>query len=82
MDPRLLELLVCPVTKGPLDYDRELTELTSLCESGAQHMTELEATLRARADIPTLKVRFTRVFGWYIANRTPSSPSATGMSGE
>ena len=49
-----------------LDYDRELTELTSLCESGAQHMTELEATLRARADIPTLKVRFTRVFGWYI----------------
>ena len=25
MDPRLLELLVCPVTKGPLDYDREET---------------------------------------------------------
>ncbi|GAB3758026.1 Trm112 family protein [Ramlibacter monticola] len=29
MDPRLLELLVCPVTKGPLDYDRERHELLS-----------------------------------------------------
>ncbi|HYZ21186.1 MAG TPA: Trm112 family protein, partial [Rhodopila sp.] len=22
IDPRLLEILVCPVTKGPLEYDR------------------------------------------------------------
>ncbi len=29
MDTRLLELLVCPVTKGPLDYDRERLELLS-----------------------------------------------------
>ena len=29
MDPKLLELLVCPVTKGPLDYDREKHELIS-----------------------------------------------------
>jgi uncharacterized protein len=29
MDPKLLELLVCPVTKGPLDYDRERQELIS-----------------------------------------------------
>ena len=29
MDGKLLELLVCPVTKGPLDYDRERGELTS-----------------------------------------------------
>lgn len=29
MDSRLLELLVCPVTKGPLDYDRERQELLS-----------------------------------------------------
>ena len=29
MDPRLLELLVCPVTKGPLDLDRERQELIS-----------------------------------------------------
>ena len=29
MDTRLLELLVCPVTKGPLEYQRESQELTS-----------------------------------------------------
>ena len=29
MDPKLLELLVCPVTKGPLRYDRGAQELVS-----------------------------------------------------
>ena len=29
MDPKLLELLVCPVTKGSLEYDREKNELIS-----------------------------------------------------
>lgn len=29
MDTKLLELLVCPVTKGPLVYDREKQELVS-----------------------------------------------------
>lgn len=29
MDTRLLELLVCPVTKGPLDYKRDHEELWS-----------------------------------------------------
>ena len=29
MDTKLLELLVCPVTKGPLTYDREKKELVS-----------------------------------------------------
>ena len=29
MDSKLLELLVCPVTKGPLVYDRERQELVS-----------------------------------------------------
>jgi uncharacterized protein YbaR (Trm112 family) len=29
VDPRLLEILVCPVTKGPLRYDRERAELIS-----------------------------------------------------
>ena len=29
MDTKLLELLVCPVTKGPLSFDRERQELTS-----------------------------------------------------
>ena len=29
MDTRLLELLVCPITKGPLEYDAQKQELTS-----------------------------------------------------
>jgi uncharacterized protein YbaR (Trm112 family) len=29
MDKKLLELLVCPVTKGPLIYDKERGELVS-----------------------------------------------------
>ena len=29
MDTKLLELLVCPVTKGPLEYDKEKQELIS-----------------------------------------------------
>jgi len=29
IDPRLLEILVCPLTKGPLRYDAEAQELIS-----------------------------------------------------
>jgi len=29
VDPKLLEILVCPVTKGPLVYDRQKGELIS-----------------------------------------------------
>jgi uncharacterized protein YbaR (Trm112 family) len=29
VDPKLLEILVCPVTKGPLIYNREKNELVS-----------------------------------------------------
>jgi uncharacterized protein YbaR (Trm112 family) len=29
VDPKLLEILVCPITKGPLEYDAEKQELIS-----------------------------------------------------
>lgn len=29
IDPKLLEILVCPLTKGPLRYDRDAQELVS-----------------------------------------------------
>jgi len=29
VDPKLLEILVCPVTKGPLVYDKQRQELIS-----------------------------------------------------
>jgi hypothetical protein len=33
MDPKLLDILVCPVCKGPLIYDKAAQELVSI-ESG------------------------------------------------
>jgi uncharacterized protein YbaR (Trm112 family) len=30
LDPKMLELLVCPLTKGTLEYDREAEELISV----------------------------------------------------
>jgi uncharacterized protein len=33
MDPKLLDILVCPVTKGPLLYDKPAQELIAI-ESG------------------------------------------------
>ena len=29
LDPKLLEILVCPITKGPLEYDAGAQELIS-----------------------------------------------------
>lgn len=29
IDPKLLEILVCPLTKGPLSYDKDAQELIS-----------------------------------------------------
>jgi len=29
LDPKLLEILVCPVTRGPLTYDKTAQELVS-----------------------------------------------------
>jgi len=29
IDPKLLEILVCPVSKGPLEFDRDRQELVS-----------------------------------------------------
>jgi len=29
LDPKLLEILVCPMTKGPLAYDKDKQELVS-----------------------------------------------------
>ncbi len=47
-------------------YDAELDELDALKQSGAERMVELEARLRQQTQVSTLKVRYTRVFGWYI----------------
>ncbi|HEY4104633.1 MAG TPA: DNA mismatch repair protein MutS, partial [Polyangiaceae bacterium] len=48
------------------EFDRELAELSELRKNGTERMVELEARLKQETGINTLKVRFTRVFGWYI----------------
>ena len=60
-------------------YDAELDELDALQKTGAERMAELETQLRDSTGINTLKLRFTRVFGWYIevtrsqAGKTPTN---------
>ncbi|HET9956160.1 MAG TPA: DNA mismatch repair protein MutS [Polyangiaceae bacterium] len=47
-------------------FDSELDELDDLQKRGAEKMVELEARLRQDTGVASLKVRYTRVFGWYI----------------
>ena len=47
-------------------YDSALSELATLKHNGTEQIVQLEAELRESTGIPTLKVRFTRVFGWYV----------------
>ncbi|MGE3404708.1 MAG: DNA mismatch repair protein MutS [Vicinamibacterales bacterium] len=46
--------------------DPELDELKSISRSGRQVIAEMEERERARTGIGSLKVRFNRVFGYYI----------------
>jgi DNA mismatch repair protein MutS len=48
------------------EFDAELAELSELRRSGTERMVELEGRLKQETAIATLKIRFTRVFGWYI----------------
>ena len=58
MDTKLLELLVCPVTKGSLEYDREMAELVSRSarlaypiRDGIPVMLEMEARPLSDAEL-------------------------------
>jgi uncharacterized protein YbaR (Trm112 family) len=58
MDTKLLELLVCPVTKGPLEYDRDKQELVSKSarlaypvRDGLPVMLEFEARTLSDAEL-------------------------------
>lgn len=64
MDIKLLELLVCPVTKGPLDYDREKHELISRSarlaypvRDGIPVMLEAEARTLSDEELAALPAR-------------------------
>jgi DNA mismatch repair protein MutS len=47
-------------------FDAQLDEARELTRGGQRLIVELEARLRESSGIPSLKLRFTRVFGWYI----------------
>jgi DNA mismatch repair protein MutS len=47
-------------------YDSELDRLAVLRLRGGEAMTELETRLRDTTGVSQLRVRFTRVFGWYV----------------
>lgn len=46
--------------------DAELDELRTISRSGKQHISEMEEAERARTGISSLKIRYNRVFGYYI----------------
>ena len=75
--PELCQHLVRALVERPLaqakdsatflpSYDAELGVLGELRTSGSERMVALEVALRERTGISSLRVRFTRVFGWYV----------------
>ena len=58
--------------------DSELDELREISRSGKRHIAEMEERERARTGIASLKIRYNRVFGYYIEvskSNLPSVPS-------
>jgi DNA mismatch repair protein MutS len=47
-------------------WDAELDAARTLTRDGQRLIVDLETRMRESAQIPSLKLRFTRVFGWYI----------------
>jgi DNA mismatch repair protein MutS len=47
-------------------FDGQLDEARELTRGGQRLIVDLEARLRESSGIPSLKLRYTRVFGWYI----------------
>ena len=47
-------------------FDPELDRLRALCTTGSERLSILEEELRKSTGINTLRVKYTRVFGWYI----------------
>src|SRR5690606_32216841 len=48
------------------EYDPELAKLDTLRKNGTAAVVDLESRLRTQLDLPKLKIRYTRVFGWYV----------------
>ncbi|HHU94383.1 MAG TPA: DNA mismatch repair protein MutS [Alcaligenaceae bacterium] len=77
MDPAAIELLQRAITVEPAlmirdggviadGYDAELDELRTLASDSGEFLLTLEARERERTGIPTLKVEYNRVHGFFI----------------
>ncbi|HEY2370166.1 MAG TPA: DNA mismatch repair protein MutS, partial [Polyangiaceae bacterium] len=47
-------------------FDEHLDEQREVSQNGQRLIVELESRLKETTQIPSLKLRYTRVFGWYI----------------
>jgi DNA mismatch repair protein MutS len=56
-------------------YDSALDELMMISKDGKRYLAELESRERKQTGIATLKVRFNKVFGYYIEVSKIQSPS-------
>ena len=74
IDAALVDDPPLKITEGGLiqnGFDSELDDLRSKAEAGRAWVAELEAEERARTKIPTLKVGFNGVFGYYLEVTRP-----------
>ena len=55
-------------------YSAEIDELRSLSRDGKSTLARLEVEERKRTGIASLKIRFNRVFGYYLEVTTPNLP--------
>ncbi|MBL8659829.1 MAG: Trm112 family protein [Rhodospirillales bacterium] len=69
VDPKLLEILVCPLTKGPLRYDAERQELIS---------DQAGLIYPIRDGIPIMLVDEARPIKDIVAGDPPATPQPTG----
>jgi len=75
IEEALLEEPAFLLTEGGLikrGYNRELDELREISHSGKTFITRLERKERERTRIPSLKIRYNKVFGYYIDVTKPN----------
>lgn len=65
VDPKLLEILVCPLTKGPLRYDSQAQELIS---------DQAHLAFPIRDGIPIMLVDEARALDGYADNTNGRTP--------
>ncbi len=78
IDKALLEEPAFLLTEGGIikdGYNAELDELRKISHSGKTFISQLEEKERKRTEISSLKVRYNRVFGYYIEVTKPNLSS-------